>query len=40
MKISTIGKYIDQPVILNKLDKNMPALLVGVGGGFGIYDSL
>ena len=40
MKISTIGKYIDQPMILNKLDKSMPALLIGAGGGFGIYDSL
>ena len=40
MKISTIGKYIDQPMILNKLDKNMPSLLIGAGGVFGVYDSL
>ncbi len=40
MKISTVAKFIDQPMVLNKLDKNMPALLIGAGGGFGIYDSL
>lgn len=40
MKISTIGKYVDQPIILNKLDKNMPALLIGAGGAFGVINSI
>ena len=40
MKITTFCKYVDQPVILNKLDHKMPAILIGVGGGYGIYDSL
>lgn len=39
MKISTICKYVDQPMILNKLDHKMPALLVGAGGAYGIVDS-
>lgn len=39
MKISTIGKYVDQPIILNKLDKKMPALLIGAGGFYGVADS-
>ena len=40
MKISTLGKYIDQPMVLNKLDRKMPAMLIGAGGAFGIIDSL
>ena len=40
MKISTLCKYIDQPMILNKLDQKMPALLIGIGGAYGIIDSL
>ena len=39
MNISTIGKYVDQPIILNKLDKKMPALLIGAGGLYGVADS-
>ena len=39
MKISTFCKYIDQPMILNKLDKRMPAVLIGAGAGYGIADS-
>lgn len=39
MKIQTFAKYIDQPVVLNKLDKKMPALLIGAGGGYGIIDT-
>ena len=31
MKIRTIAKYIDQPVILSKLHSNMPAVLAGTG---------
>lgn len=38
MKVSTIAKYVDQPMILNKLHKNMPAFLIGAGGTFGIAD--
>lgn len=39
MKIQTIAKYVDQPIILNKLDKKMPALLIGAGGGYGLIDT-
>lgn len=39
MKISTIAKYIDQPIILNKLDKKMPVFLVGAGGTYGLVDT-
>lgn len=38
MKVSTIAKYVDQPIILNKLHKNMPAFLIGAGGTFGVVD--
>ena len=40
MKISTICKYVDQPMILNKLAQKMPALLIGAGGTYGLVDSL
>lgn len=39
MKIQTIAKFIDQPVILNKLHKHMPELLITAGTGFGLYDT-
>ena len=39
MKISSFCKYIDQPIVLNKLDKKMPVLLIGAGTIFGIADS-
>lgn len=39
MKLSTICKYVDQPMILNKLDKKMPALLIGAGTTFAVVDS-
>ncbi len=39
MKISTIAKYVDQPMVLNKLDKTMPALLIGIGSGYGLIDT-
>lgn len=39
MKIATIAKYVDQPMVLNKLDKKMPALLIGAGGGYGVIDT-
>ena len=40
MIISTLCKYIDQPMILNKLDQKMPAILIGAGAGYGLADSL
>lgn len=39
MNLSAIGRCIDQPVILNKLQKKMPLLLIGAGGGYGVYDT-
>lgn len=40
MKISTLCKYVDQPMILNKLDQKMPAILIGAGGIYGVADSV
>lgn len=40
MKIATIAKYVDQPMILNKLDNKMPKLLVCAGGTLGVADSI
>ena len=39
MKVSTLCKYIDQPIVLNKLDKKMPSILIGAGTTFAIVDS-
>lgn len=39
MKISTFCKYVDQPMVLNKLDHKMPVILICAGGGYGIFDS-
>jgi len=39
MKVSTIAKFVDQPVIINKLQSRMPALLITTGAGYGIYDT-
>ena len=38
MKIATIAKYVDQPIVLAKLHKKMPHLLVASGTAFGISD--
>lgn len=39
MRLSTYGKYVDQPIILNKLHKHMPKFLIGTGTGFWAVDS-
>ena len=39
MRLSSIGKCVDQPLILNKLEKKMPALLIGAGSAYGIFDT-
>lgn len=39
MKISSIGKFIDQPFIVNNLQRKMPALLIGSAAAFGVYDT-
>lgn len=39
MKLSTLGRCVDQPIILNKLEKKMPALLIGAGGAYGAVDT-
>ena len=39
MKISSIGKFIDQPLIVNSLQRKMPAILIGSATAFGVYDT-
>lgn len=39
MNLTAIGRCVDQPILINKLQQKMPALLVGVGSGYGIYDT-
>ena len=39
MRLYSIGKCVDQPLILNKLEKKMPALLIGAGSLYGIFDT-
>ncbi len=38
MKIATLAKYVDQPVVLNKLQEKMPAILIAGGAAFGVHD--
>ena len=33
-KISAIGKYLDQPLLISKLNKNVPYILSGFAGGY------
>ena len=40
MKINTLAKYIDQPLIVNKLNQQMPKLLIGSAAGIAIYDGI
>jgi hypothetical protein len=39
LKISTLTKYADQPVVLHHLQKKMPLLLLGGGGLFALNDT-
>ncbi len=39
MDIKTLGRFADQPILLNKLHKKMPALLIGAGGAYGVFDT-
>ena len=40
MKINTVAKYIDQPLLVNKLNKHMPKVLVGAGSLIAIGDAV
>ena len=33
-KISAIGKYLDQPLLISKLNKHVPYILSGFAGGY------
>lgn len=38
MKISSIAKYVDQPLIINKISNAAPAILGGCAVGLGVHD--
>lgn len=38
MKISSIAKYIDQPLVINKISGAAPVILTGCAAGLGIHD--
>jgi len=40
MKIRTLAKYIDQPLLINKLNQQMPKLLVGAGSAIAVADAI
>ena len=40
MKIKAFTKYIDQPLLINKLNKQMPKLLVGAGTAIAVGDAI
>lgn len=39
MKIQTLAKYVDQPLLINKLNKHMPAILTVSGIGIALHDT-
>ena len=39
MKIQTLAKYVDQPLLVNKLNKQIPNLLVGAGSLIALQDA-
>ena len=39
MKIQTLAKYVDQPLVINKINNQMPKLLIGSGSAMAIYDA-
>lgn len=39
MKIHTLAKYIDQPLVVNKLNNQIPKLLVGAGSLIELHDA-
>ena len=39
MNINTIGRFADQPILLNKLQKKMPYILITTGTAYGIWDT-
>lgn len=39
MNLTALGRCVDQPIFLNKLQRKIPALLIGAGTGYGIYDT-
>ncbi len=39
MKVQTLAKYVDQPFIINKLNNQIPNLLIGSGTAIAVYDA-
>lgn len=39
MNVTALGRCIDQPILINKLQKKIPMLLVGSGALYGLYDT-
>lgn len=39
MRVSTLGKYLDQPALVNNLKKTMPYAMVLGGAGFGLLET-
>lgn len=39
VKMNTLGKYLDQPALINKMNKTMPWALSTIGLGYAIQDS-
>lgn len=40
MNIASVGKFLDQPVLISKLKKHTPKILTGAAGAFGVYDTI
>jgi len=40
IKLATIGKYLDQPSLVNKLNKSVPVVLLGAGSAYCVSDTL
>ena len=39
MKLSSVGKFLDQPLLTNTLSRKMPQILVGTAFAWGTYDT-
>lgn len=39
MNLTALGRCVDQPILLNKLQQKIPSLLIGAGTAYGVYDT-
>ena len=40
VSLKTFGKYLDQPEVINKINKSVPPILTILGGAYVVYDTV